>query len=224
MPLRQRMGVLWSYTIRRQEKLQDSIELRCSHYGTPNDLFFVCCNQWHPCLRCHREVCDKGLEEGLNVSECASYIEEETRPVTMRCTACQLEQPVAARCLGCDNSPHYYCSGCYIWDNTMRDIFHCEACGICRVGHRSRVFHCDGCGTCLDKVMQNKHRCLKDGMKADCAICLDPLFQSKTPTCQLPRCGHSFHQKCLREWTSYSHNMLCPMCKRALVAWASQAS
>eukprot|EP01055_Gregarina_sp_Pseudo9_P001539 Gregarina_sp_Pseudo_9__1538@NODE_2031_length_1193_cov_5_050260_g1876_i0_p1_GENE_NODE_2031_length_1193_cov_5_050260_g1876_i0NODE_2031_length_1193_cov_5_050260_g1876_i0_p1_ORF_typecomplete_len217_score37_71zfCHY/PF05495_12/7_9e14zfRING_2/PF13639_6/8_2e03zfRING_2/PF13639_6/7_1e03zfRING_2/PF13639_6/2_3e10zfC3HC4/PF00097_25/7_3e02zfC3HC4/PF00097_25/1_1e09zfC3HC4_2/PF13923_6/74zfC3HC4_2/PF13923_6/2_2e09zfRING_UBOX/PF13445_6/2_3e03zfRING_UBOX/PF13445_6/3e07zfRING_5/PF14634_6/6_2e03zfRING_5/PF14634_6/4_ len=191
----------------------------CSHYKNSVQLYFSCCSQWYPCLRCHRAALPEQPENQPLPERraCLSYVDESRRPDLMQCLFCNEEQTVAGQCLKCAQAPKYFCATCYIWDNTDREIYHCGSCGICRVGNKSKVFHCDGCGTCLDKVMENKHQCLKDGMLADCPICLESLSDATLPACQLPRCGHSFHQKCLKEFYQYNPNMKCPMCKRALV-------
>eukprot|EP01053_Blabericola_migrator_P000830 Blabericola_migrator_1__829@NODE_1203_length_5119_cov_116_367577_g815_i0_p3_GENE_NODE_1203_length_5119_cov_116_367577_g815_i0NODE_1203_length_5119_cov_116_367577_g815_i0_p3_ORF_typecomplete_len218_score15_17zfCHY/PF05495_12/2_3e11zfRING_2/PF13639_6/9_8e03zfRING_2/PF13639_6/1_8e09zfC3HC4/PF00097_25/8_8e03zfC3HC4/PF00097_25/7_4e03zfC3HC4/PF00097_25/1e03zfC3HC4/PF00097_25/1_2e07zfRING_5/PF14634_6/1_8e07zfC3HC4_2/PF13923_6/4_3e03zfC3HC4_2/PF13923_6/8_2e03zfC3HC4_2/PF13923_6/2_1e03zfC3HC4_2/PF13923_6 len=194
----------------------------CSHYNSPMELYFPCCATWLRCLRCHREL--RSEADQRQFPFCEAYTDASKRPTLMRCVACGEEQSLSQVCVKCGAKPKYFCDICYIWDDTGREIFHCDACGICRVGRRTRVFHCDGCGTCLDKKMEGRHRCLKDGMMSDCAICLEPLFSSNLPACQLPRCGHSFHQRCLKDLFEYNPGMKCPMCKRELLSWMSDGS
>ncbi len=40
-----------------------------------------------------------------------------------------------------------------------KKVYHCDKCGICRVGGRENQFHCDKCETCLRLVMLNNHVC-----------------------------------------------------------------
>eukprot|EP01054_Gregarina_sp_Poly1_P001579 Gregarina_sp_Poly_1__1578@NODE_139_length_13109_cov_53_487809_g124_i0_p11_GENE_NODE_139_length_13109_cov_53_487809_g124_i0NODE_139_length_13109_cov_53_487809_g124_i0_p11_ORF_typecomplete_len183_score3_47zfCHY/PF05495_12/1_4e11zfCHY/PF05495_12/1_5e03zfCHY/PF05495_12/1_4e04_NODE_139_length_13109_cov_53_487809_g124_i058136361 len=147
----------------------------CSHYKSSVDLYFVCCKNWYPCLRCHSEKQTSAastVPANLRLN-CVKYCAESQRPKLMKCGKCSEEQPVAEACLKCGKSPKYACVNCCIWDNTQRvrrisgtlkfgiqSIYHCSDCGICRVGKSEKVFHCATCETCLDKSMLGKHRCL----------------------------------------------------------------
>lgn len=45
----------------------------------------------------------------------------------------------------------YFCMDCGMANSDLPSdgYFHCDACGICRVGSRQEFFHCHGCGCCL---------------------------------------------------------------------------
>lgn len=55
---------------------------------------------------------------------------------TVKCAHCGLEQPVAQQCSGCLQSfGKYSCLECNFFDeDTSKRQFHCNMCGICRVG------------------------------------------------------------------------------------------
>ena len=96
--------------------------------------------------------------------------------------------------------------------------YHCDQCGICRVGGRENFFHCERCGCCYAKSLQvcacpgmvhaqpttqrdqggvqGKHKCVEGSMQHDCAVCLEFLFNSTAPISVL-KCGHTIHSQCL---------------------------
>ena len=53
---------------------------------------------------------------------------------------------------------------CKFFDDEFlkKKIFHCDKCGICRVGGREATFHCDPCGACLGIGLLGKHECKAD--------------------------------------------------------------
>lgn len=70
------------------------------------------------------------------------------------CDACGSTQPItaASSCLHCDTHfAAYYCRKCGIANNDIprQGYFHCDECGICRVGHEDKYFHCSICNCCL---------------------------------------------------------------------------
>ena len=46
-----------------------------------------------------------------------------------------------------------------------KQIFHCDGCGICRVGGRENFFHCDVCNCCLALFQKNNHVCIAQKLK-----------------------------------------------------------
>lgn len=96
----------------------------------------------------------------------------------------------------------YYCEVCRMWDaKVSADLdgkFHCEGCGICRVGKREDYVHCDKCAMC-QPVSAEGHLCqLDQAYKADCPVCQLDLFGSRISATQL-RCGHPIHTTCFDE-------------------------
>jgi E3 ubiquitin-protein ligase ATL7/58/59 len=53
-----------------------------------------------------------------------------------------------------------------------------------------------------------------------CCICLDE-FALKQPIIKVKKCGHIFHNKCLRSWLTSSRTLLikdprCPLCNLSI--------
>lgn len=90
-----------------------------------------------------------------------------------------------------------------------KQTYHCDDCGICRVGGRDKFFHCQTCGCCYAMPLKDKHKCIEGSMLANCPVCQENLFHSTRPS-RLLKCGHMLHQECLKELmlTRYT----CPLC------------
>ena len=71
------------------------------------------------------------------------------------CALCDKRQPVSQQCQQCQVTFGVYtCMECVFFDdNTEKKQFHCDDCGICRVGGREKYFHCKTCGCCYDKKL-----------------------------------------------------------------------
>ncbi len=68
---------------------------------------------------------------------------------------------------------------CNFFDDDFRkQPFHCDGCGICRVGGAHNFFHCETCGCCYARELHNNHKCIKDSMHQNCPICQENLFNS----------------------------------------------
>lgn len=53
----------------------------------------------------------------------------------------------------------YTCLICNLFDDENKDQYHCEGCGICRIGGRNNFFHCEVCNMCLPlQLKTNGHR------------------------------------------------------------------
>ncbi len=72
------------------------------------------------------------------------------------CALCDTQQPVSQQCQNCSVTfGEYTCMECVFFDDdTKKKQFHCDDCGICRVGGREKFFHCKTCGCCYDKKLQ----------------------------------------------------------------------
>ncbi len=96
--------------------------LGCSHYKRNVKLQCSACNQWYTCRFCHDEAEDHSLNR------------KETK--NMLCMRCGSPQPAAEHCMECgERAAWYYCAICKLWDNdSEKSIYHCNDCGICRIG------------------------------------------------------------------------------------------
>ena len=106
--------------------------LGCPHYKRNIKLQCSTCDLWYTCRFCHDEVENHSLNR------------RETK--NMLCMLCGCAQPAAEACRECgEPGARYYCSVCKLWDNdSEKSIYHCEGCGICRVGQGlgKDFYHC----------------------------------------------------------------------------------
>lgn len=61
----------------------------------------------------------------------------------------------------------------FLFFQTSKRQFHCDKCGICRIGGRDNFFHCDRCGCCYSVELRERHTCVEKSMHQDCAICME---------------------------------------------------
>ena len=52
----------------------------------------------------------------------------------------------------------YTCLECKLFDDEDKKQYHCDGCGICRIGGRDKFFHCEKCNMCLPIKLLNKHK------------------------------------------------------------------
>jgi uncharacterized CHY-type Zn-finger protein len=118
-----------SVDIEETEKIPS---LGCRHYKRNVKLQCFTCSRWYTCRFCHDEVEDHVLNR------------KETR--NMLCMLCGCAQRAGEICADCGaRSAWYYCAICHLWDDdTTKSIYHCNDCGICRVGRGigKDFFHC----------------------------------------------------------------------------------
>ena len=117
----------------------------------------------------------------------------------VKCSRCQLIQPKSATCQGCHiDFSAYYCSICTLYDDKYKEkeIYHCEKCGICKVGGRETSYHCDGCDVCYKLPMEENHVCVKGRLSQACSVCLEDL-ESSRQSIIFTNCNHNMHKGCL---------------------------
>lgn len=104
----------------------------CEHYRRNVKLQCSTCNRWYTCRFCHDQVEDHAL------------IRKDTK--NMLCMLCGTAQRAGEVCVACGASAaRYYCSICKLWnDDPDKNIYHCNDCGICRIGRGlgKDFFHC----------------------------------------------------------------------------------
>lgn len=107
-------------------------ELGCSHYKRNVKVQCAACEKWYPCRLCHDEAEEHVLPRKLTKH--------------MLCMLCSHPQKASDTCTKCgESAASYYCSICKLWsDDVDKHIYHCDECGICRVGHglEKDFFHC----------------------------------------------------------------------------------
>ncbi|KAH8906596.1 zf-CHY-domain-containing protein [Coniochaeta sp. PMI_546] len=107
--------------------------LGCEHYRRNVKMQCATCERWYTCRLCHDAVEDHQLPR------------KET--VHMLCMVCGCAQKVGDACIKCGTAAaRYYCGVCKLWnDDPDKSIYHCNDCGICRVGQGlgKDFFHCN---------------------------------------------------------------------------------
>ena len=115
-----------------QDSNEESRALGCPHYRRNIKLQCSSCSRWYTCRFCHDEVENHLLNR------------PETR--NMLCMFCGCAQPASKECIRCgERSARYYCNVCKFWDDDpAKHIYHCNDCGICRIGQGlgKDFFHC----------------------------------------------------------------------------------
>lgn len=124
---------------------------------------------------------------------------------------CQTVQPIQQDCINCKvRLGNHFCSICRFHDSTPnKPIYHCDKCGLCRVGKFDSFFHCDECKNCFPS---KEHPCRK--ISGDCPICGEDLYTS-TKSFTFFRCGHAIHKPCLEHYIR--SNFICPICRKSLL-------
>jgi uncharacterized CHY-type Zn-finger protein len=128
----------------RVEETEGDQVLGCEHYKRNVKLQCAMCNKWYTCRLCHDAV--------------ESHVLPRKETKNMLCMLCGSAQKAADQCAQCGaRAANYYCDICHLWeDDPNRSIYHCNDCGICRVGRGlgKDFFHC--------KVRQALHLSLLD--------------------------------------------------------------
>ncbi|XP_024981625.1 E3 ubiquitin-protein ligase MIEL1-like isoform X2 [Cynara cardunculus var. scolymus] len=159
----------------------------CNHYRRRCKIRAPCCNQIFFCRHCHNES-TSGL---TNPKERHEIVRHDVKQVI--CAICNTEQQVA---------------------QISKEQFHCNDCGICRVGGGTKFFHCQKCGSCYDVTLRDNHACVENSTKNHCPICYEFLFDSiKGAT--IMNCGHTMHMDCYKEMIS-QNQYRCPICSKSV--------
>lgn len=173
----------------------------CSHYARKCILISPCCNKEYTCRLCH----DDAENHELN----------RQKVQKVKCAKCHHVQQVQKSCEKCDTVfGWYFCEVCRLYDDEDKGQFHCEGCGLCRVGGKDKFFHCDKCGICLGVTLQGNHKCVEESSRRNCAVCLEDLHTSRIDA-HIPACGHLIHTSCMRQCIK-TGNYACPTCAQSL--------
>jgi len=175
----------------------------CPHYKRKCKFVTPCCNGVYRCRFCHDEEQKHPLKrEDVTMVECSQC--GERQGVTASCSNCGLQ------------FGKYFCFECKLYDDEDRQQFHCEGCGICRVGGRSNYFHCHRCDMCLPNNLEGKHKCVEKVSRSNCPVCQEDIHTSRIPS-QIPPCNHLIHKTCFDDMLSNGH-YACPVCGRSMIA------
>ncbi|XP_063907824.1 RING finger and CHY zinc finger domain-containing protein 1-like [Zophobas morio] len=175
-----------------------SCAFSCNHYQRKCKLVTPCCNKIYTCRFCH----DEQESHTLNRKAVKEVV----------CMVCGERQDVRYNCYSCEvKFGKYYCLECNLFDDEDKGQFHCEGCGICRVGGGDNFFHCDVCNMCLSIGMLGNHKCVENRSHTDCPICMEDMHSSRS-NLHIPKCGHLLHETCFQNMDKAGHK-LCPICK-----------
>ncbi|XP_048367357.1 RING finger and CHY zinc finger domain-containing protein 1 isoform X4 [Sphaerodactylus townsendi] len=156
----------------------------CEHYRRGCLLKAPCCSRFYTCRLCH-----DGSED---------HIMDRFQVREVRCAKCGKDQQAQQSCEDCQNVfGEYYCSICHLFDADKKQ-YHCEKCGICRIGPKEEFFHCSKCNLCFAMALQGNHKCIENVSRQDCPICLEDIHTSRVAAHVLP-CGHLLHRTCFED-------------------------
>ncbi|KAL5282066.1 RCHY1 family protein [Megaselia abdita] len=175
----------------------------CSHYKRRALFVTPCCNKFYKCRYCH--------DENEN-----HHFDRKTLNELI-CTECDTRQKVQEKCEYCGTQfGKYTCLNCNLFDDTDKKQYHCEDCGICRIGGRQNFFHCAVCNMCLPIQLQiGGHRCVENISRSNCPVCLGAIHTSRIP-CHIPDCGHLLHKMCFDQLLASGH-YVCPTCQTSII-------
>ncbi len=180
--------------------------LGCEHYKQKCWILAPCCDRYYPCRRCHDEAENHEIDR-----HAIAFV---------ACVVCgEKDQPVSDTCRNCGvRFAEYFCEPCRLYnddDSPERTAYHCDKCGICRVGIGLGIdkYHCDLCNTCWPIERKHDHPCRERNLDANCPICNVHLATSTENTCVLP-CSHAIHVECLEKYVK-AGNYTCPLCAKS---------
>ncbi|KAG4101985.1 zf-CHY-domain-containing protein [Neocallimastix lanati (nom. inval.)] len=177
--------------------------LGCKHYQRAIKFQASCCGKWFTCRFCHDSVSDHEVDR--------------KKTTKMMCMYCNTVQKAGQKCIKCERClARYYCDKCKLWDDEpKKSIYHCDDCGICRIGKGlgEDYFHCKKCNACLAISLKGNHKCIERNLESNCPICGEYMFTSTSIVIFMP-CGHCIHYKCHQEYIQTNYH--CPTCFKSL--------
>ncbi|GMH11867.1 hypothetical protein Nepgr_013708 [Nepenthes gracilis] len=190
---------------------QGYMEYGCQHYRRRCRIRAPCCNEIFDCRHCHNEV-----KNNIHVDKTQRHDIPRHQIKQVICSLCGTEQEVGQVCVNCGVCmAKYFCEKCKLFDDdTSRRQYHCDGCGICRIGGRENFFHCCKCRCCYSVVLKNSHPCVEGAMHHDCPVCFEYLFESRNDVTVMP-CGHTIHRNCLKEMREH-FQYACPLCSKSV--------
>lgn len=189
----------------------DSLYEGCAHYKRKARLLAPCCDEWFGCRFCHDKVKSEDAADRKK-----AHTMDRHAVTTIQCMRCRTIQPAGPVCTGCSvTMGAYWCATCVFLDDVYKGQYHCDKCGICRVGGAEHHTHCDKCGICVKTAILESHVCLSNAARLDCSICLESLHGARDPV-QYLRCGHALHGACFRSFLE-SGQSACPLCKKSVM-------
>ncbi|WVZ69042.1 hypothetical protein U9M48_017894 [Paspalum notatum var. saurae] len=196
------------------EKFERGImQYGCPHYRRRCRIRAPCCNEIFDCRHCHNETKNSIKVDAMRRHELPRH---EVQQVI--CSLCGTEQEVhdryASIAVSAWGSTSADCANSLTMMLVSKQQYHCNGCGICRIGGRENFFHCSKCGCCYSTALRNSHACVEGALHHDCPICFEYLFESTNDVSVLP-CGHTIHVECLKEMEEHCQ-FACPLCSKSV--------
>jgi RING finger/CHY zinc finger protein 1 len=105
----------------------------------------------------------------------------------------------------------YFCGICKFFDDDLtKGIWHCNSCGLCRVGGKDNFVHCDHCHMC---VPPGNHKHTERAFECNCPICNEFLLTSTSPSFRPGPCHHPIHASCYKKLIK--NRTSCPICNKS---------
>uniref|UniRef100_A0A8C7SC31 Ring finger and CHY zinc finger domain containing 1 n=1 Tax=Oncorhynchus mykiss TaxID=8022 RepID=A0A8C7SC31_ONCMY len=178
----------------------------CDHYIRSCFLKAPCCGKAYVCRLCHDAEEDHQMDRFL-VKE-------------VQCSVCNTVQQAQKTCQECNVTfGDYYCDICHLFDKDKKQ-YHCQPCGICRIGPREKYFHCQKCNLCLASDLRGNHKCVENVSRQNCPVCMEDMHTSRIGAHVLP-CGHLLHKTCFDDMVQ-TGAYRCPLCMHS--AWNMEDS
>ncbi|WCJ21408.1 zinc finger (C3HC4-type RING finger) family protein [Euphorbia peplus] len=212
------MAVTTASAAQRREEDDGKLDYGCEHYRRRCKIRAPCCDQIFQCRHCHNDT----STAMLNPKDRHEIVRHDIKQVI--CSLCDTEQQVAQVCTNCGvKMGEYFCDICKFYDDdTSKGQFHCEGCGICRVGGRDKFFHCEKCGSCYLVELRDNHSCVENSMKNNCPVCYEYLFDSVKHAIVM-KCGHTMHNDCFRQMAN-QNQYRCPICSKTVMEMSNSWS
>lgn len=151
----------------KEESKDVEADYGCPHYKRRVKFVSPCCGRVYYCRICHDE---NEQTHTFNRQKLEELI----------CENCGTKQRVQTTCEKCGiQFGKYTCLICNLFDDVDRSQYHCDECGICRVGGRDKFFHCLKCDICLPKTLEGTHKCVEKVSHGNCAVCLENIHSSR---------------------------------------------
>ncbi|XP_056603303.1 RING finger and CHY zinc finger domain-containing protein 1 [Triplophysa dalaica] len=171
-------------------------EAGCEHYVRSCLLKAPCCGKFYVCRLCH---------DGEENHQMDRFKVRE-----VKCADCNTIQEAQQTCKKCSvKFGEYYCDICHLFDKDKKQ-YHCQPCGICRIGPREKYFHCKKCNLCLATDLKDNHKCVENVSRQNCPVCMEDIHTSRVGAHVL-ECGHLLHKTCFDDMCR-TGAYRCPLC------------
>ena len=182
----------------------------CEHYQRQCSIIAPCCGVEYPCRLCHDIV-----ENDEQIDWKKAHQIDRHKITKIKCNKCNTIQGKSNMCSECGEIfGNYYCEICSFYDDDLsKGLFHCNECGICRVGGQENFVHCKKCKTCVCKKGHKKN-CVCLNIHEQCPVCFTDVFSARDNP-QILKCGHVMHSECYQGFLE-NNNYKCPLCKKCV--------